>query len=261
MSSTTLQTVGFVTDVASRASKFENLGRLWTTSSEMGRHWFMRAAVVLATAGGLAVGWEKSPPTVQTLNGTIQGRHLPTFNQDLFLGIPFARAPRLNNPKPWNETYPRTAPFDASDYGPTCYGFGSNTMLNLTQSEECLNLNIIRPAGVDASAELPVLLWMYGGGFRQGSSADPMWNMSYIVAQSVAQGQPVIGISINYRISFLGFPSSQEILDAGVANLGIKDQRESLQWVKENIASFGGDSSKVTIWVSYCDPRQSISLS
>ncbi len=95
-------------------------------------------------ASGLVAGREKNPsPTVQTLNGTIEGRHLPEFNQDLFLGIPFARAPRLKNPEAWNETYPSSAPFDASGYGPTCYGFGSNQILNLTQSEECLNLNII----------------------------------------------------------------------------------------------------------------------
>ena len=123
-------------------------------------------------------------------------------------------------------------------------------MLNLTQSEECLNLNIIRPVDINPDTKLPVLLWIYGGGYRQGSSADPMWNMSYIVAQSVAQGQPILGLSINYRISFLGFPSSQEVVSAGVANLGIKDQRASLQWVQENIAFFGGDPSKVTIWVS-----------
>ena len=217
------------------------------------------ATVFLAMAAG-SMGIKNSAPVAQTLNGTIQGRHLAEFSQDLFLGIPFARAPRLNNPAPWNETYPRSAPFDASAYGPTCYGFGSNTMLNLTQSEECLNLNIIRPAGLDSKAELPILLWMYGGGWRQGSSADPMWNMSYIVAQSVAQKQPIIGVSVNYRLSFLGFPSSQEVLDAGVANLGVKDQRASFRWIKENIAAFGGDPSKLTIWVSDWPPISAIMM-
>jgi len=89
---------------------------------------------------------------------------------------------------------------------------------------------------------------VYGGGFRQGSATDPMWNMSYIVQQSVRQNQPVIGISINYRLSFFGFPNGQAALDAGISNLGLKDQRIAFQWVQENIGAFGGDPSKVTIW-------------
>ena len=107
-------------------------------------------------------------PTARVTNGTINGRHLSSFNQDLFLGIPFANAPRLANPSPVNETW--DSPFDASAYGATCYGFGSNQLLpgiNTSQSEDCLNLNIIRPSGVDLKKPLPVLLWIYGGGYRQ----------------------------------------------------------------------------------------------
>ncbi len=210
-----------------------------------------RILALLVLAGSLvADAVNTAAPSIITRNGTVQGRYLPEFHQDLFLGIPFARAPRLANPMPWDEVYCSSAPLDASEYGPTCYGFGSNQILNLTQSEECLNLNVIRPSGVDPDAALPVLLWMYGGGWRQGSSADPMWNMSYIVAQSVAQSQPVIAVSINYRLSFLGFPGGQDAVDAGVTNLGLKDQRASFRWVKENIEAFGGDPSKLTIWVS-----------
>ena len=102
-------------------------------------------------------------PTAQTLNGTYQGRHLSEFDQDLFLGVPFASAPRLDNPLSLNTTW--LGKRDASEYGPTCYGFGSNTLLNLTLSEECLNLNIIRPSGTKADEKLPVLLWIYGGVF------------------------------------------------------------------------------------------------
>ena len=75
-----------------------------------------------------------------------------------------------------------------------------------------------------------------------------MWNLSYIVQQSVKQEQPMIAVSINYRLSFLGFPGGQQVVDAGITNLGLRDQRAALQWVHENIASFGGDPSKVTIW-------------
>ncbi|KAJ5684508.1 uncharacterized protein N7477_000853 [Penicillium maclennaniae] len=187
------------------------------------------------------------PPTAITRNGTIQGVHLPSFQQDLFLGIPYAQAPRLDNPKPINTTYDHDTPFDASRYGNTCYGFGSNELLGLTQSEDCLNLNIIRPSRATADS-LPVLVWLYGGGLHQGSSADPMWNMSYIVQRSVIEEQPMIAVSLNYRLSFLGFPGGSEALNAGVTNLGLKDQRLALAWIQENIVAFGGDPARVTVW-------------
>lgn len=192
-----------------------------------------------------------NPPTAQISNGKVVGRHLPSFDQDLFLGVPFANARRLANPTALNETW--TSPFDASANGPTCYGFGSNQLLPLSQSEDCLNLNIIRPSGVKPDRQLPVLVWIYGGGFRQGASADPMWNMSYIVKTSVENDQPIIGVSINYRLSFLGWPSGKEPMEAGVTNLGLKDQRIALEWIQENIYAFGGDPQKVTI-VSTCLP-------
>lgn len=185
-------------------------------------------------------------PTAKTRNGTVEGRYLQEFDQDLFLGIPSAQSIRLTNPLPINSTW--DTPFDASRYGYTCYGFGSNPLLGLIQSEHCLNLNVIKPAGCSEDSKLPILVWIYGGGFSQGSNADPNWNMSYIVQRSVEEGTPVIAVSINYRLSFLGFPGGQEALDAGVTNLGLKDQRQALMWVQENIAAFGGDPRKVTIW-------------
>jgi carboxylesterase type B len=185
-------------------------------------------------------------PIAHTRNGTIHGKHLPEYHQDLFLGIPYANAPRLANPEPLQTKFKE--PLDASEYGPTCYGFGSNRLLNLTQSEDCLNLNIIRPAGIDSDEKLPVLLWIYGGGFSQGASADPMWNLTYVVDTAARHGKPIIAMSINYRLAFFGFPGGKEALDAGITNLGLKDQRHALQWVQENIAAFGGDPSKVTIW-------------
>ncbi|KAJ5663298.1 hypothetical protein N7507_004029 [Penicillium longicatenatum] len=75
-----------------------------------------------------------------------------------------------------------------------------------------------------------------------------MWNLSYIVQRSVKEEQPIIAVGINYRLSFLGFPGGQEALDAGVTNLGLKDQRMALAWIQENIFAFGGDPSRVTIW-------------
>lgn len=187
-------------------------------------------------------------PTAHVTNGTVNGRYLASFDQDLFLGIPFAKALRLANPTRLSDSW--TMPFNASSYGSTCYGFGSNQLLpgiKDDQSEDCLNLNVIRPSGCDQNTQLPVLVWIYGGGYSQGASADPMWNMSFIVKTSVENEQPIIGVSINYRLSFLGFPSGKEAMDAGVTNLGLKDQRIAFQWIQENIRAFGGDPEKVTI--------------
>ena len=201
----------------------------------------------------LAHGTHGPPPTAITRNGTIHGVHLPSFQQDLFLGIPYAQAPRLDNPQPINATYDHDTPFDASRYGNTCYGFGSNELLGLTQSEDCLNLNIVRSSNTTAENDatlLPVLFWIYGGGLHQGSSADPMWNLSYIVQRSVKEEQPLIAVSINYRLSFLGFPGGREAINAGATNLGLKDQRLALAWIQENIVAFGGDPSRRQFGVS-----------
>src|SRR5262245_39479180 len=125
----------------------------------------LAVALAMLHAAEAAPGVSKSHrPTAKTMNGTVIGRYLPSFEQDLFLGVPFAKAPRLSNPLPVDTSFDE---FDASEYGYTCYGFGSNPILTLTQSEDCLNLNIIRPAGVSSKTKLPVLLWIYGGGFSQ----------------------------------------------------------------------------------------------
>lgn len=74
------------------------------------------------------------------------------------------------------------------------------------------------------------------------------YNLSFIVENSVAIGKPIIGVSANYRLSALGFLYSTEVAGSGNTNLGLRDQRLALHWLQENIAAFGGDHSKVTIW-------------
>jgi carboxylesterase type B len=81
-----------------------------------------------------------------------------------------------------------------------------------------------------------------------GGSGDRRYNLSFIVENSIEQGTPIIGVSLNYRLSAFGFPNGKEALAAGVTNLGFKDQRLALRWVQENIAAFGGAPDKVTIW-------------
>lgn len=72
--------------------------------------------------------------------------------------------------------------------------------------------------------------------------------MSYVVRQGELSGNPVLGVSVNYRVAAFGFLDSEEVRAAGVNNLGLRDQRVAMRWVKEHIRAFGGDPDKVTIW-------------
>ena len=91
-------------------------------------------------------------------------------------------------------------------------------------------------------------LTYHSGGYIFGSSSFQAYNLSNIVAVSQRHSTPIIAVSLNYRLSGFGFLASQEIIDHGSANLGMKDQRLALQWIQENIAAFGGDKNRVTIW-------------
>lgn len=78
------------------------------------------------------------------------------------------------------------------------------------QSEDCLYLNVIRPAGVDNTTSLPVAVWIHGGTLEMGGAADPRYNFSFIVDRSVQIGRHIIGISLNYRLSAFGFLHGME---------------------------------------------------
>ncbi|EEY56697.1 lipase, putative [Phytophthora infestans T30-4] len=170
-------------------------------------------------------------PTAAVKNGSYFGVYQPAYDQDLFLGMPFAQPPvnslRFRNPEPLNTTW--TDIKNATEYSPECYGYGSDH--NISEGDN-----------------LPVGVWIYGGGLTQGGARDPRYNLSYIVEEAVAAGKPFIGVSFNYRLQAFGFMSGTAVHKAGVANLALKDQRLALHWVQENIAAFGGNASEVTIW-------------
>ncbi|KAG8861931.1 hypothetical protein FRB96_002374 [Tulasnella sp. 330] len=111
-----------------------------------------------------------------------------------------------------------------------------------------LNINIVRPKGVDSTQKLPVLVFIFGGGFAQGSSSTIVFHGDDFVKRSINMGMPVIYVTFDYRSNAFGFLASEEVRTAGVANLGLLDQRVALQWVQDNISKFGGDPSKVTVW-------------
>lgn len=193
----------------------------------------------------LPVAGAAQPPLARTRNGTYSGTHSSTYGTDFFLGIPFARPPtgslRLQRPASLNTAWAGIR--QATSYGPGCIG----SLADSTTSEDCLTLNVVRPSGFSGQ-KLPVGVWIYGGGWSNGASNDPRFNLTWIVRQSVAINKPIIAVSINYRLSAYGWLWSTDVVNKGVANLGLRDQRLALHWLQENIAAFGGDPSKVTIW-------------
>lgn len=183
-----------------------------------------------------------------------------------FRGIPFAKPPvdslRLRPPEPLSEPL---GTVKAVEYGKACPQFFFSTDLeNLPGAalgkllnspllqrtfnigEDCLSLNIYRPKGTAPDAKLPVLFWIYGGGFELGWSS--MYDGSSWVKESVSQEKPIIFVTINYRVGGFGFLPGKEVLADGSSNLGLLDQRLALEWVSDNIEEFGGDPEKVTIW-------------
>jgi carboxylesterase type B len=217
---------------------------------------------ILSLAITLPACISASSPVVTIKNGTVQGRHSPEWNQDFFLGIPYAQPPlgelRFRWPQSINTSFEGV--FDASLYGHSCYQYGSNFNL----SEDCLTINgmlypllcsilpnevclVIRPSGHEHE-NLPVLVWIYGGGLTLGSTADQQYNLSAIVEASTLTDNPFIAVSMNYRLGVWGFLNTPVIHAEGSSNAGLLDQRLGLRWVQENILAFGGDPSRVTIW-------------
>ncbi|KAI0091741.1 carotenoid ester lipase precursor [Irpex rosettiformis] len=202
-------------------------------------------------------------PRVQLDQGTFVGTR--NENIDKFLGIPYAKPPvgdlRFRLPVA-NEPYKGT--HNASTFGSSCLqqaiSFSSPANLapeaiELLKSfsvplpksdEDCLTLNIWKPSEVPEGTRLPVVVWIHGGGFEVGSAAST--DGSVIVKRSLEMDNPIMYISINYRLSAFGFLAGTEVKNAGVANLGLQDQREALRWVQRYISAFNGDPSKVTIW-------------
>lgn len=120
-------------------------------------------------------GFLAAEPVVYSDAGIYHGRHLPTFDQDAFLGIKYAPKPVRFTPSVLASDKPDVQ-FNATNYGTDCHGFGSDYTKLIGQNfttlgEDCLHLNIVKPAG--ESEGLPVLLWIYGGGWFAGATSDP----------------------------------------------------------------------------------------
>ena len=158
-----------------------------------------------------------------------------------WLGIPYARAARFARPAPvaWDGDRSRVGTFGPA--APQAPGDDRvpGARVDVTDEEGCLSLNVWAPAG---ARSLPVLVWFHGGSFVLGSSSQPCYD-----GARLAQEQSVVVVSANYRLGALGFLDTRTI-GGDVANLGVHDALEALQWVQGNIAALGGNPERVTIF-------------
>ncbi|SJL07135.1 related to Lipase 4 [Armillaria ostoyae] len=211
-----------------------------------------------------AVISSRAAPTVTLDSATFTGTNSGAVSK--FLGIPFAQPPTGDRRFRLPETHPAyNGSYDASAFGPSCpqqavklpiltglpaeaVDYLVNSIYNavLPDDEDCLTINVLKPASATSNSKLPVVAWIFGGGFELGGTA--MYDGTSIVSRSIALNQPVIYVSMNYRVSGFGFLAGKEVKEAAVGNLGLHDQREALRWIQKYIATFGGDPTKVTIW-------------
>jgi para-nitrobenzyl esterase len=227
----------------------------------LARVWSVIACVV-ATPGGVVVraSAQAAPsatadtadaPRVTVDAGTLVGRVDSTTGVRMFLGVPFAAPPvsarRWRPPEAvasWSGTRAATT------FGPACPQrvFAGPGAATVATSEDCLTLNVWTAAAPGAAPRerRPVMVWLYGGAFMQGHPYRPEMD-----GRELARRGAVV-VSFNYRVGPLGF-LAHPALDAesprGVSgNYGLLDQIAALQWVRRNIARFGGDSTRVTVF-------------
>jgi len=209
------------------------------------------AIAVCARVRGFAQG---NGPVVQTQAGALRGAPAARPNVTVFKGIPYAAPPvvslRWRPPqpaKPWTGVRP------ATEFGASCMQHERKELLPWTEefmthnevSEDCLFLNVWTPRPA-RTARLPVLVFIHGGAFTEGAGGIAIYNGSDLAATGL------VVVTINYRLGVFGFFAYPELTAESEhhssGNYALLDQIAALQWVKQNIAAFGGDPSRVTIW-------------
>lgn len=197
---------------------------------------------------GVTISAQESIPKVKTELGVIRGVYEDGVAS--FKGIPFAAPPvgefRWRAPQP---LFPWEGELDATEYGSNCaqsgWG-GAPGTISEGSSEDCLYLNVWKPADANLGANLPVMVWIHGGGFVGGSGSG-----AGIAGDEFAK-KGVVLITINYRLGRLGhfaFPAlSAEHPEEHKGSYAYMDQIAALQWVQKNIAAFGGNPDNVTIF-------------
>ena len=198
------------------------------------------AALVLASLARAA--------TVHVAGGDLDGA--TSESVDSFKGVPYA-APPVGDLR-WRAPQGAAAwqgVRDATRYAAACMQGGVPWPPGAPvekQSEDCLYLNVWRPAGLSSADRLPVMVWIPGGGWTDGSGSARLYDGSRLARRGV------IVVTINYRLGAFGFLAhealSRESARSSSGNYGLRDQVAALHWVQDNIASFGGDAARVTIF-------------
>jgi para-nitrobenzyl esterase len=213
-----------------------------------------RVKTICALAiAGLALAFSAPAPadslTVKTAQGKVQGKTINDGKVNAFMGLPYAAPPvgdmRWKAPAPpakWKATR------DATHYGAHCAQgrvFADMIFQDAAPSEDCLYLNVYSPSMAKAGSKLPVMFWIHGGGYSGGGSSEPRHNGDFLPTKGV------VLVTINYRLGVFGFMATADLAkEAGgvTGNYGLLDMVAALQWVKANIAKFGGDPDNVTIF-------------
>lgn len=190
---------------------------------------------------------EKGPLVVKTEKGAVEGALAGSTRA--FLGIPFAAPPvgklRWKPPVPHE---PWSATRKATEKGPACaQNSPVGNKLDESSSEDCLTLNVWTPAALKTPSP-PVLVWIHGGAFVLGSGGEDSYD-----GQLLSEATGAVVVTINYRLGpfgFLALPTlkSEDPAHPSTGGYGLEDQRLALEWVKGNIAAFGGDAQRVTLF-------------
>ncbi|WP_086840814.1 carboxylesterase family protein [Amycolatopsis kentuckyensis] len=168
---------------------------------------------------------------VETTSGRVRGAH------GTFKGIRYATAKRFEAPippKPWSGVEDALEAGPAAPQPPSRLEHALGPM-PLPQREDCLFLNVFTPS---TTGNRPVLVWIHGGGFSSGSGGQ-VW----YTGTRLARDADAVVVTLNYRLGALGFAA----LDGVPPNLGLRDQLAALEWVRDNIAAFGGNPAEVTL--------------
>src|SRR5471032_2818542 len=209
-------------------------------------------AACLAANSALAEGRIEGA-AIAVDGGAVTGKWTANAHVRAYLGMPFAASPTADfRWKPPQAVTPWQGVRDATSFGPQCLqGGGSPKSVyfeysggDLPMNEDCLSLNVWTPAG--PVKDLPVMVWLYGGGFQVGSSSRPTFYGTRLAERGVVM------VSLNYRVGVLGFLAHPELAaespQHASGNYGLLDQVAGLQWIKRNIAAFGGNPANVTIF-------------
>jgi para-nitrobenzyl esterase len=206
---------------------------------------FLSSLAISAIAVAETLAAPVAAQTIATQSGIVSGS---TKNDvTIFKGIPYAAPPTGDNR--WRAPQPVSAWIgerDATSFGTDCaqgHVPQDAAPIATTPHEDCLFLNVWKPASARANAGLPVMVWIYGGGFVNGGSSPAVYSGKNFA------GDGVVFVSLNYRLGRFGFFAHPALEKEGFGgNFGFLDQIAALKWVQANIAAFGGDPARVTVF-------------